>query len=905
VFVGREAELAGVDDLLGGLQAGRGGGLVVVGEPGVGKTRLLVEAGKLASVCGIRAARTNCLPLTTVLPFDPALDLLRSIGAPVAAPSPGDPPSELFGLLIDRLEQASMPGPLLLCMDDLQWSDAATIDLVHYCLARLRDLPLGFLLAARPDRASNTVIRRLQRDDLVRRLELRGLSASDTRTLSATVLGRDDFGDDLVSVLLERTGGNPFLCVELLRALSSSEHVGESASEGTAASITAMVPRTVQDAIAERTDRLSAATRTAIEWAAVMPETFTIEELAAVSGVGLRQTQEELTDEAFLVLGPDGRCRFVHSIIHDAVYRRLPEAERVRRHGVVADTLRAMPVESAAPQLERARRFREAAAAYLELADRSLNRGQGEDAVRFYERSDALAEVGGDQPARRRAQAGRALALVYAGTAEEARRAAAALRSELRSAGEPKELLRFLSKFANTLMMVHDAADIESTLEALQEAEPLIDRVDDVARAETLATRAWLSLRTGDVSRALADAEQAAALARQAGDARLSAGVLNALGLAVGLKRGAREGIAVLEEALACAITADVPAQAARACLNLSFLAESVGDVEAVERYCRRGLEFRGVPPSLEALLHSNLGELPPDDLETSLAHVLTAMRIAERAGPLTRARTACTLAYVRLWRGELALARGLLEEHGLVPGNEHDIRALEVWGLLLEAEGKPEEGLVIFQRGTTEVDDPISLWCAAGAARTAVAVGQLSVAQDMLVSLDRMVGRWPVGEWIREEARGWVAASEHRNDQAIDHFEAAAARSSRAWDAARLRFEAARLGNERGEMLAAIEVLEQIGAARAADRARAVARRLGMRPGRPKRRAGVLSTREQEVVQLVAAGKTNVEIAANLYLSPRTVERHIGNILSKLGYRSRVQIAAEAAAGHLPGMVA
>lgn len=77
----------------------------------------------------------------------------------------------------------------------------------------------------------------------------------------------------------------------------------------------------------------------------------------------------------------------------------------------------------------------------------------------------------------------------------------------------------------------------------------------------------------------------------------------------------------------------------------------------------------------------------------------------------------------------------------------------------------------------------------------------------------------------------------------------------------------------------------------------------MGMRPGRRRRQAGLLSAREQEVAQLVAAGHTNREIAAELYLSPRTVERHIANILAKLGYRSRVQVAANAAAGRLVGV--
>jgi DNA-binding NarL/FixJ family response regulator len=100
----------------------------------------------------------------------------------------------------------------------------------------------------------------------------------------------------------------------------------------------------------------------------------------------------------------------------------------------------------------------------------------------------------------------------------------------------------------------------------------------------------------------------------------------------------------------------------------------------------------------------------------------------------------------------------------------------------------------------------------------------------------------------------------------------------------------------------ASIDDFERMGAAHAADRARAVARSLGMRPGRRRARAGTLSAREQEVAQLVASGQTNAEIAAALYLSPRTVERHVANILSKLGYRSRIEIAKEVASGHLPG---
>jgi DNA-binding CsgD family transcriptional regulator len=112
----------------------------------------------------------------------------------------------------------------------------------------------------------------------------------------------------------------------------------------------------------------------------------------------------------------------------------------------------------------------------------------------------------------------------------------------------------------------------------------------------------------------------------------------------------------------------------------------------------------------------------------------------------------------------------------------------------------------------------------------------------------------------------------------------------------------AARLRADREAIVAAIDAYEAMGARHAADRGRAIARSLGMRPGRRRAGAGVLTAREQEIAYLVAAGKTNAEIARSLWISPRTVERHVGSLLGKLGHRSRVELATAVAAGELPG---
>ena len=901
VFVGRERELGRVGQLVQTAVEGRAGGLFVLGEAGVGKTRLLTEAARIGAERGLRVARASCLPLTTVLPLDPALELVRALGEPVPSGS-GGPLQELFWTVVERLERASVEGPVLLCVDDLQWSDAATIDLVHYCLARLSDLPVAWLLASRPGRAQAQLVHRLERDGRLDRLQLGALSSADTRRLARAVLDGRDVDDGLLAAVYERTDGNPFLCIELLRSVSRAVVVGGRSGDAPR-TIDGTVPASVSEAITERTAGLDADVRAALDWAAVLPQPFTFAELAAVVGASAAGAPEELADAGFLIKHDDGRWEFVHSIVHDAVYDRMAEGERIRRHGTVADALADGPLERVAPQLERARRFGEAAATYLKLAERSLNRGQGEDAVRLYALTDQLASSDHDPLLSRQARAGRVVALVRAGRADEAQRAAFELRAELREAGDPDERLRFLSHFATELMLVQNTGDLETARDALEEAKPLIQQADGDTLADALATRAWLSLRSGQPTRALTDAEHAAELADNSDDAALQATILNALGMAIGMARSAAEGIPVLERAAQRALASDLPAQAGRAYANLIFLTGHANDLTGWEWYARRGLELDGVPAAHRANLHSGLGVRCGllGDLDGALPHHLAALRVASRAGRRAQQGAANALVNVHIWRGELAAARRLLERYDVRPDSTMDTRAAGLWGLLREAEGAPADALAHYLTGA-RVNDPNAVWCETGVARTAVATGDLSTARAALAHLDELVARWPVGEWMREETRGWIATSEHRTSDAIKHFQTAANGCSRAYDTARLHFEAARLTTDRDQLLAAIDQFDQMGANRAADHARATARTLGIRVGRRRDNSGPLSPREQEVVQLIAAGNTNAEIAATLYLSPRTVERHVGNILTKLGYRSRIQIATDAAAGRLPG---
>ena len=899
-LIGRTVELGALSAVVEEAREGRARGVLLHGAPGVGKTRLLSEVAAGSAEHGVRVARSSCLPLTTPLPFDPVFELLRRLGDPLP-PAVTESPHELFGMVLDRLERATVAGPLLLCLDDLQWSDAGTIDLVHYCLARLVDLPIAWLMAARPARAVERFAHQLMRAGVLEQLELGPLSGSEVRGLAEAVLGEDQVSDRLATVLYARTGGNPFLCEELLRGLGEVAPDPGDACGNRIGEMDRLVPRSVSEAIEERVSRLPPIARDAVQWAAVLPEPFTFVELQAVGGNELGSAPEPLAAASFLSGDGGGRWRFMHAIVRDAVYQQLPERERVRRHSVVADALVDGPPERRAPQLASARRWREAGTAYVRLAGAALDRGRGEDAVELYRRAGALAVEGGDERLGRDAEAGEVLALVRAGETDQAARTAGVVRGRLRAQAECDERLGFLSRYA--IALVEDTADLDRAGEALSEAEPLIAEADGPVLAEALAARAFVRHREGDSASALLDAERAAELAETSDDPPLLALAVNTLGHVVGVTRNARRGTAILERALTLAHAADLPAQEARARLSLSFLAATADDIEALEAHSRRGLELHGAPASLAWMLRGNLGDARRGlgDLDGALAHGLAALREAARIGPPAEATALLTLGYVYLERGDLSALRRLLENHGALDAVDAR-RAAELWGSLHEEEGATAQALARFQEGTAYEDDPTAAWCLTGAARTAVALGELTVARDALARLESPADRWPIGEWLREEARGWVALGEHRTADAASAFRAAAAACSQAYDATRLALEAARLSGDRNQVRVAIDAFDGMGAARAADRARAVARSLGMRPGRQRAAAGVLSAREQEIAQLVAAGQTNAEIAAAVYLSPRTVEHYVSNILTKLGYRSRVQIASEAAAGRLPG---
>src|SRR5579875_187821 len=844
-FVGRKTEIGRIEKLLERTRKGRGSALLVLGPAGIGKTRLLSEAKRSAAHAGYRVAAAACLPLVTPLPYEPILALLRTLrtgGHLTQTPPPVRlAPDALFARTLAALEQVVSHGPVLLCVDDLHDSDQATLELIQYCVVRLADLPLAWLLAARPASRLAPFLHHLGRLELLDRLELPALSEEELAEVAAALLGEAPSADVLAH-LYRRSGANTFLYVELVRALAHAPRISSSSQ-----TTTASVPASVAESVAARRRRLPPVASRLLDWLAIFPEPTSTVWLARVEPLAERELEaalDALVDEGLVERLQDGRSRLVHALLRDAVYDAIAPHQRPGRHAKAASALADAAAQLRAPQLEAAARSTEAAAAYLELAEEAFLRSAGEDAGALYRRAERLAEAGGERRLRGSAIAGQVLAQLRLGADSDARPLADTLIGELRRAGENDLLLRFLSRYA--LALFDDASDVEAARAALAHAEPLAVHASapDLARAEL--AQAFVLTMAGEPGPALPHAERALALARETDDPLLEVQALDRLGFVLGMGRGSEQATPLLTEAIDRALAADLPAEAAHALLNLSYFSDAAGDAAAAADYARQGLDVEGLPPSMEVLLRSNLGGALADlgDLDGALAQQLAARAQASRISPKLEARILVTLAHVHILRGELDAAHAALDEIKPAPGSFEHYRTLEQRALLLECEGRLGDALARYLESTAASDHPSALWCAVGAIRTAVALGERSAAHKAARTLEHLTGRWAGTDWLDQEARGFLAELAGAPERAAALLQAAAESCPSRFHRTRLDAESARLRRDRNGLLAAIDTFEQMGARGAADRTRRLARKLGFRPGRRRRPAGVLSQR-------------------------------------------------------------
>lgn len=840
----RERELDELDDAARAAIEGRGSVLLVHGEAGIGKSSL-VAALRADPPAGCRVLVGACDALATPRTLGPLRDLTPFVGPRLASALRSGDREDVFESLREELETA--PGTVLV-VEDVHWSDEATLDALGFIARRIDGLPAVLVLTYRDDEIDGGHPLTRMLGDMhtnVRHLPVLRLSPSAVGALAA----EGGLDPDRVFAL---TRGNPYFVSELVASADSAH-----------------VPRTVVDAVTGRLHRLDAATRAHVEQLAVIPSAVGSAELARLvpGGSGALSAAEE---RGLLAVRPDG-VQFRHELTRRAVVDSLPASRRIALNARVLAML--LEIEADPGRIVSHAVEAGDVDAVLEWAPRAARdaavSGAHRQAVAHYraalEHADRF-----DAPDRVELLQEYAIEAYMLGLGSEAVEAQAAVLQLRRQLGDATALgasLRWSSRFH---WLAGERRDAE---EAAREASEVLSDTDDRALfALALSNEAQLAMLAHDVPRTIDLAARAVAIGREVGDRRVLSHALNNLGTAHMLQNR-EEGIEELLEAADVAAAGNFMDDAARAHVNLVWSLLDQYRLDLAERHLGPALEFSQRTEVMglwtyqqveRARLH--LARAQWDDAIVASAHSRESLPHARCV-----ALTVVGLAGIR--RGD--------------PDGEATLE--EAWRLATRLGEWQRTGPVAAARAEAALlrGDLDSAREIAGAAYEEAAGLQAVNQQAELAATLRRAGAdvgVPDGDHpFAVQARGdWRRAAELWRARGCPYHEASALAES----------------PHDADLLDALAILDRIGAAPLARRLRSELRERGVRsiprgPSTPTRRnpAG-LTDRQVDVLRLVSDGLTNAEIAGRLVLSVRTVDSHVAAILAKLGVPSRQEAA-------------
>ncbi len=352
-LIGRDDECQAIDAALAAPQ--QAPVLLFLGEPGIGKTRLLDHLAERARAQGVRLIRARCFEAEAVRPYGFWIDALRGlpgdgISAQVlagVAPLTGGPVGsasreQLFDAAAALLDGLSAQQPLAIVVDDLQWIDDASAALLHLVARRLADplRPVLFAAAARADAADDNasargLLQSLARERTLLRLALQPLAEDDVRGW---------LGERLpdIPAALRDSGGNPLLLIELARAAEGSRHRVPDPRADRHGRGDATDGRALDALIGERLRALDESSRDLLGWAAAFGGEFGAGRLADATALPLTEVLARiglLERRGLLRANADSGLDFAHALVRQTVYRSLSMARRRAQHRQIARTL--------------------------------------------------------------------------------------------------------------------------------------------------------------------------------------------------------------------------------------------------------------------------------------------------------------------------------------------------------------------------------------------------------------------------------------------------------------------------------------------------------------------------------------------------------------------------------------
>jgi DNA-binding CsgD family transcriptional regulator len=912
-IVGREAELRSVQAFLAGLEHGPAA-LVLSGEPGIGKTALwdkgVEQARRFARVLAHRSVEAEA-PLSFVGLTDLLAPVFDTVAPQLPAPrrealevalllvKPGDaaPDPRAIGLaLLDVLRVLTADGPVVVALDDVHWLDPSSAAVLQIALRRLERERVGLLATLRtaPAVASALEVEDAFAEDQRELLRLAPLSLGALYRVLRERLGLELTRPELVR-LRELSGGNPFFALELGRELVRTD---TRPAPGQAM----RVPDSLHELLGGRLGRLPAETTALLVGAAALARP-TVDLLAGARGdaAAVRAALEAAVREG--VVAFDGSLvRFAHPLLASICYAQAPPAQRRDVHRALAAAV--ADLEERARHLALATDGPDAAVAgdLDEAADVAAARGATAAAAELCELAAGLSP---NEPAASRARRLRAANFHrLAGDAERAVAMLEALRDEAPPGVERADVLLALA----STFRADPATMIALSDDALAHAAG-----DDARCAQILALRTWAQLFKLDIPASLVDARAALERAQRSGDPRLLTVAIARLGQVEtwtgDVTPGLLERGAKIERrcGLVLGYQESPRVPLARLLMRLGEIERSralLEDLDA-EAVARGDEGTRVVVLWSLSMLEWLAGRWP-----LALDHATAAYELAEQTQHAhTRAWVGRVRALVEADLGLVEQARASAAEGMSISqasSNEFFlIASLGALGRLelalgnLQAAGDLLRELPARLRAAGMGDPTNPVW--ADAIEALIALGELPRAAEYLEYYERQAGRLG-GSWARASAtrcRGLLAAAGGDLEAAFTAFAAARdelagtpyeierARTLLCLGSARVQARQRRLARE--ALDEALAICETLGARLWAQRARVERKRISGRRAAPDE----LTETEARVAALAAAGRSNPEIAAALFMGRSTVESHLSRVYRKLGVRSRIELAA------------